>query len=173
MSYIRSAVLSVQRGTVTITPGNNSGTTAITAPTVSALAVVEVVNSSLDSGGSGDGSAYVTLAGAVVTATRLWTSGTLTISFIVTEYKSRFVNNIQNFLISAFVASTVNTPVVAVVLAKSRLVSGGFATGDNVSGNAQNWNMSSTLSSNTNIATVSRQTAGVQQTVAVSVVEFK
>jgi hypothetical protein len=83
MSYIRSCIRSIQRGTIVIGSGTVTNTATISAVNT-ASAVVRMVGAHIDNGGSGDGFAYLVLTNSTtITATRTTGNGNLTVEYVV------------------------------------------------------------------------------------------
>jgi hypothetical protein len=135
MSYIPTAIKSIQYGTVTIAGAAASGTATITSVTVNSSVVMMMGYKNADASNLGTGStpsglfAHVVLTDpTTVTATRFGTPGTsLLCPFIVVEFLPNLVKTRQTGTITIATGAQSNTAsITAVVLNKAFMPYQGF-----------------------------------------------
>lgn len=161
------SIKSIQVGTIAIA-GVASNTAALTAVDVNNT-LVFYLGAKESTGTSADGFCDLVLTSSILlTATRIGTGGTLTVSYAVVEFYPGFIKSLQTLAVAVGNGSASGTQAVtAVDITKSFINRTGIRVTDAASGNSSNWDMTMVLTSNvlvtaTRVGTTGANTASGQ-----------
>lgn len=164
-----SLIASVQPGTISVTATNATGTATVSATTKGVVFHLGVTSNSSTSV-LGNFENALDLSGTTVTATRGSTTGTMTVGFVVVDFQSAIIQNIQQQSKTLTSNSTSDTDTIsAVTTANTLLIWNGIFSNSSIEANSYY----NTVLTNTTTVTLNRTgTSTTSRTIKYTALEF-